>query len=202
MTFECGLPIGPLHLDGRFRKHAFSRLRRGLPVPVEELLATAPPSAEEARATLTLMARRGMAEVRDDVLVAIDGLSVVPTRHRLRSQGVELFTWCAADAVGIPAALGEDAEVLTSCPSCGALLHITVVNGKPRSDLAAVLWLPLQECSHVMTEFCPDVNLFCDEAHLQGWLQEEGAGVRGSVLSIEETAALGEKWWSHLTSTG
>ena len=41
--------------------------------------------------------------------------SGVPTQHRVRSGGVQYFANCAWDALGIPAALHEPAEVISRC---------------------------------------------------------------------------------------
>ncbi|HEY3059929.1 MAG TPA: organomercurial lyase [Chloroflexota bacterium] len=42
--------------------------------------------------------------------MAAHGFSLVPARqHRLAMRGRQFWTWCAIDAVGIPAGLGEDA---------------------------------------------------------------------------------------------
>lgn len=37
-----------------------------------------------------------------------------------------------------------------------------------------MLWLPTASCSHVVTQFCPDVNLFCNRDHLEAWRARAG----------------------------
>jgi len=70
----------------------------------EELL---PGSPAEARRTAALLAARGRAELDDDRrLVGIHGLTLRPGRHTIEHEHVPHFTWCAFDAIGIPAALG------------------------------------------------------------------------------------------------
>ena len=58
------------------------------------------------------------------------GLSLVPTDHRLRIRGRNLYTWCAIDAVGIPAGLGEDGSIISRCHQCGVPLKVEMVCGK------------------------------------------------------------------------
>jgi hypothetical protein len=112
--------------------------------------------------------------------------------------GSWLFTWCAADAVGIPAALGSDAEVETICPHCSAEIAITIRAGVPRADEKLVLWLPTFSCSHVVTQFCPDVNFFCNREHLEAWRSQRGEP-EGRSLDAYEAAQLGRQWWAYLS---
>lgn len=65
-------------------------------------------------------------------VVGSHGLSLVPTQHRLNINGRNLFTWCAADAVGIPAALGADTKIFSKCFQCHEPLKIEMVNGEIR----------------------------------------------------------------------
>jgi hypothetical protein len=62
--------------------------------------------------------------------------------------------WRAADAVGIPAPLGEDADVITTCPHCSREIAIAVRAGEPEPSEDVVLRLPTSSCSHVVTQFC------------------------------------------------
>ena len=56
--------------------------------------------------------------------------SGVPTQHRVRVGGKEYYANCAWDALGIPAALGADAEIFSRCEQSKQPLHI-VVEGRP-----------------------------------------------------------------------
>lgn len=184
-------------LDDAFRRHAFERLRETGVAGVTELVATSPRGADSARSTLDDMVQRGMAILEGDDLVAIDGLSIRPTRHRMRLGDDELFTWCAADAIGIPAALDEHGEVVTACPHCAAEIVVSIRSGEPQTDADLVLWLPTASCSHVVTQFCPDVNLFCDREHLAAWRSEAGEP-EGETLDVQGAAELGRRWWAYL----
>lgn len=112
-----------------------------------------------------------------------------------------LFTWCAADAVGIPVALDEDAEVITTCPHCSSEIVIAVQQGEPQAGEVIVLWLPTSSCSHVVSRFCPEVNLFCSRSHLEEWRSQGDRG-EGRILSVEEVAELGRQWWAYLRPNG
>src|SRR5680860_367275 len=135
-----------------------------------------------------------MAELDGVELVAIDRLSIRSTQHRMNLGGEELFTWCATDAIGIPTALDENADVTTTCPHCRSEIAIAVRYGKAEGPEDVVLWLPTSSCSHVVSQFCPEVN---SRTHLDEWRPREDRG-EGRVLSVQEVAELGRQWWAHL----
>ena len=53
-------------------------------------------------------------------------LSAVPTPFRVETEGRGYFGNCVWDALGIPAMLGVDGRVDTSCPDCGEPLTFSV----------------------------------------------------------------------------
>ena len=71
------------------------------------------------------------------------GLTLVPSRHRLRMFDNDYYTWCAEDAVGIPAALDADAMVTSSCFQCGQEVVIEIEQGEviQASPKNTHLWL-------------------------------------------------------------
>lgn len=66
----------------------------------------------------------------EGAVVGSHGLSLVPTNHRLVIDGNDLFTWCAADAIGIPAALEIDAKIYSRCSQCNEPIKIEIVKGR------------------------------------------------------------------------
>lgn len=75
---------------------------------------------------------RGRCELDNDGLViGIHGLTLKSTRHHFCHGGRTHHTWCAFDAVGIPAALEIDATATTDCLTCGRLLRIELAAGAP-----------------------------------------------------------------------
>lgn len=103
------VPLDGLASDpavGRFGVLGFSALWRG-----ERVLAS---DLAEDRSVIETLLRTGRVEVDDDgVLVGIHGLVTRPTRHRIDLDGGVVHTWCALDAIGIPAALGINASAVT-----------------------------------------------------------------------------------------
>jgi alkylmercury lyase len=113
------------------RRAAFHTLLAGEPTDRSHLVSVTGLDPLKVNALLDGLARRGLIVVEPDsgLVVGSCGLSTVPTDHRLRIRGRELFTWCAEDAVGIPAALNEDASVSSSCRVCAVGVNIDMVGG-------------------------------------------------------------------------
>ena len=59
--------------------------------------------------------------------------SAVPTAFEVESRGQRWYGNCIWDALGIPAALGQDARVHSSCPDCGEALEVVVRDGELES---------------------------------------------------------------------
>ena len=79
-------------------------------------------SAEAVESAVRGLRARGTL-VQDDAtgaIVGARGLTLRPTRHALVISGRQLYAFCAIDAVGIPAALGADADVASRCHGCAA----------------------------------------------------------------------------------
>src|SRR5581483_3377736 len=131
-------------------------------------------------------------------VVGAAGLSLVPARqHRLTLGGRAFWTWCAVDAVGIPAALGADAVVETTCHGCGVAVRVVLRAGAAAeaSHPDARLWNAEHQPGRSMAGgTCGLMNLFCTPAHLDAWLGAH-PGERGAAVDLAGAAALGRAWW-------
>jgi len=177
------------------RRAAFHQLLSGRSADIETVADEAGLSTEAAREAVDLVVSVGMAEVDDGTIVGMDGLTTRRTRHGLILDGVELWTWCAYDIVGIAAALGAEAVGRTQCGACGRSIEVVIREGEPEGT--AVGWLPDESCSNVMAEFCPSALLFCSRAHLDEWRTEQ-ATASGAALDIEALAERGRAFWRQL----
>ena len=103
--------------DGRVATHQLLSHHLGLPVST-------------VQQTVTTLEDEGLILVSEPSgVVGIYGLSLVPTPHRLCLDGQVLFTWCALDAVGIPAGLSADAAVTAPCAQCRQELTLSFETG-------------------------------------------------------------------------
>jgi uncharacterized glyoxalase superfamily protein PhnB len=185
----------------RLRWAAFDRLRRRMPVSAAELsgdLDTPVAAIEEALAAQAAVGRVELDEHGD--VIGAHGITLLTTRHTFAVSNATVNTWCALDAVGIPAAAGDDATVTTSCGHCGERIMLTIAAGEPTECSSVVLWLPTAPCDNLRLQFCPHANLFCDRRHLVTWHRQAGEP-DGRVLTLAETAAIGRQSWRRDTDT-
>ena len=138
--------------------------------------------------------RAGRLELaKDRTLLGIHGLTVRNTVHRIqRSNGAVVHTWCALDAIGIPAALRINATAVTVCPTCKTSLRVELTQGVPACDPNYRLWLPNEDCRNLVEDFCRHANLYCNAEHLSA--AEKSAG--GRAIDVAETAAIGRTMWA------
>lgn len=170
----------------------FHALWSGQSVPLTQLLGEDDTAVAEA--TEHLHSRGRIELTPDGRLVAVHGLSRRPTPHQIEHDDAVINTWCALDAIGIPAALRIDAWARTSCRTCQRPLAVSVSAGKPQPLPGAVLWYPEVPCGHLIEDFCSGANLFCTIEHLERW-----AGGRvgaGRPLTIDEAAEVGREAWA------
>jgi hypothetical protein len=126
-------------------KVAFDAILGGESIGHAGLVAATGFTQDLVSTLLTGLITRGLVVIEPDGgrIVGSWGLSLVPTDHRLRIRERELFTWCAMDAVGIPAGLREDASISSACHQCGSAVFVEMAAGEvTRAEPAHVqLWL-------------------------------------------------------------
>jgi len=128
--------------------------------------------------------------------MAVHGLARRLTPHRIEHHGEVVHTWCALDAIGIPAALAIDASAVTQCPTCRATLTVTLAQGEPQPLPGAVLSYPEVRCGHLVHDFCTEANLFCSLDHLQ---RRVATGPAGAVMTVDEVAEVGREIWADVS---
>lgn len=128
----------------------------------------------------------------DGRITGIHGLSLTATAHRVAHDGGVIHTWCAYDAVGIPAALGIDAEAHTTCPTCGRHLEVTFTAGRPDADPDLRLWMPTTPCHNVLADLCAHANLYCTAQHLSAHIPDP---TTGTPLTIPQATTLALPTW-------
>lgn len=177
-------------------------LRSRQPVTVGDVVADTGGNRAWVEAALEEFHRQGAIDIDGDGRVeGIAGLTLRSTVHDLRI-GPDLWhTWCALDAIGIPVALGIDADVPTSCPTCGRRLALSVRGGHlDGANGNEALWLPSAQCgSHLIDDFCSSASLFCDRDHLTEWADQTGAAGVGSDLG--EVEEIGRMMWQRFNES-
>ncbi|KJF19096.1 alkylmercury lyase [Acidithrix ferrooxidans] len=184
------------------RRVVFFSLLDGVSLSFSEIATKTGLAIEVVRSVVEQAILGGVATIDgplegDPKVVGAEGLTLVESRHNLLIDGVDLYTWCAFDIVGIPAALGVDATGETTCATCSAVISIVITGGEPlESDVVG--WWPLGSTGPVNESFCPTASMFCDPSHLDSWRRNSGAN--GEMLSLVDLAARGRITWAKFAS--
>lgn len=158
-------------------------------------------NADEAHVSATLDALAGAGRIDRDAdgrVLGSAGLTIADGPHGLEIQGRTFRTWCAFDAIGIPAALGSDARISTACGVCGQPIRIELDGGRPTADSPARLWLS-DGGADMRADFCTPTVLLCSGEHALDW-SERRAG-HGRALSLAEAIDEGARSWASPAST-
>ena len=164
------------------------------PVEATKLAALTGSDEPTVEARLDGLARSGRID-RDDRgrVLGSAGLTIADGPHGLQLDGHAFRTWCAFDALGIPAALAVDGRVETECGVCGGTILVDVHRGRPSSDPAPRLWFAAGGAD-MRADFCTPTVLLCSEAHAAEWARRQPQG--GRALTLAEAADLGARNWA------
>lgn len=108
----------------------------GRPPRLEEVARRVGKPPAEVEPAYTRLAQRRLLVLEPDghTIRMAPPFSGVPTQHRVRAGGVVYYANCAWDALGIPAALHAEAEVLSRCEESREPLRLRVaLDGPERS---------------------------------------------------------------------
>jgi alkylmercury lyase len=189
-------------LDGHRDELAVQRaglaaIRAGQHLTVTELGRAAGLGPTRAQGVIDRLLARQAATVTDGFVDGIAGLTTRPTKHTLTIDGDDRHTWCAFDAVGIPAALGLDAIATTRCGHCHATIVVTFIAGHaPAAEPWG--WLPTLDRggNRLIDEFCSAADLFCNRDHLEQWHSRAGSPA-GEAHPLDELVDIGRAVWHH-----
>jgi alkylmercury lyase len=170
----------------------YRELAHGIPVTPQVLANRVEASSDEVARRLG----NWHAVRRDELqrIIGYWGLTIVPTRHRMRVGERDLYAWCAWDTLFLPALLGVRAEVHSSCPATGAPVQLTVgpdaLEAPVPANLALSFVLPEAGAMRhdVIASFCSHVHFF--------WSEELAAACRelpasAFALSLDEAFEAG-----------
>ncbi|MFE4972908.1 alkylmercury lyase family protein [Kitasatospora sp. NPDC056651] len=167
-------------------------------------------SAPDARLVQPVAATAGrsaaevLAELADGDFLTLDEagdiraaypFSAVPTRHRVRlDDGVEVWSMCAVDALGIPAMLRRDAVISSTDPVSGAPVTVTATGGSLHWEPAsAVVFLGERPGGGPAATVCCDaLNFFTDAANAEAWASGHPE-VPGRTLDRTDAEQLGRQ---------
>ncbi len=103
-------------------------MRSGLPPKADEVARAMSTTRNAVAAAFERLATAHLLVLQpatNEILMA-NPFSAVPTPFRVKAGGVSAYGNCIWDALGIPAMLKRDAQILTSCADCGTAADIAV----------------------------------------------------------------------------
>jgi len=142
----------------------YRELARGEPVTPQVLATRVEASGDEVARRLENWPAIRRDELRR--IIGYWGLTIVPTRHRMRVGDRDLYGWCAWDTLFLPALLRARAEVHSTCRATGATVQLSVgpdaLEAPAPTNLALSFVLPDASAMRgdVIASFCSHVHFF------------------------------------------
>ena len=162
-------------------------LQHGKPVAPEEL-ATATGLA--IGVAVKLASRLG-AEFDNEGNLVGWGLTLVPTPHKYRANGHDLYAWCAGDTISFPSILNHTAVIESPDPISGEIVRLTVTPGgiedlNPGS--AVVSWSLESDLDNIRGSFCNLTHYFASRETAAQYVSDHPGLVIVPVESVFEAA--------------
>ena len=177
----------------------FSHILNGSQPTITELASESGLDELKVQRCIAILCQHGtMTLDSNNNISGCHGLSLTTTRHRLNINGQQLFTWCAADAVGIAGVLKMDATIISKCAFCEMDLEIRLENGNVQqvSENNIRVWVVEADlCKSIVACACPQMNFYCSEHHFA----KANIASQGRLLTLEQTIETGRIWWSDVS---
>ena len=154
------------------------------------------PDLESARRLIEKLHKADILTKEGDEIVSAYPFSAKATRHKVIFQdGHEVYALCATDALGIHFMLREDITVLSRCPECENEIKIEMKDGKVASCVpeGVVEFVSSREhCGCTAKTFCPFMNFFCSQEHLEKWREKNPAYGKGEMYQLHQVLEHGK----------
>lgn len=210
--------LDPIGRAGRGRRAPVGRGLRAVQQAVlrhfaETGLAPDMPALEAVAAQAGRTAAEVLAELDREDFLALDEagriraaypFSAVKTRHRVRlAGGVEVWSMCAIDALGLPAMLGQDVVISSSDPVDGQPVTVTFTSGTTVWEpVAAVVFVGRRDGTGPAATLCCDaLNFFTGHASAEQW-QQEHPELKGQIVSQARAVEIGQQTFGPLLQDG
>ena len=194
------LDYGPDH--SRLLLRVVRTLRQGRPVAAEQLeqiITEIGITRDDARDFLGQVAERGAAE---EVVGILPGLTLTETPHRFTVGGQQLFAWCAADTLVLPALLGQPASIESDSPASGTTIRLTVSPQRveavdPASAVVSMVVVgpdaaDMSSVEAIWGTFCRHIFFFAAQQEAEAWAAGRDNRDLIDIVSVDEAFELGE----------
>ncbi len=154
------------------------------------------PSLESANQIIEKLNQADILTKEGGEIISAYPFSAKATRHKVVFQdGHEVYALCATDALGIHFMLHEDIAVRSRCPECESEMKIEVKEGKVASSVPenVVEFVSCRElCGCTAKTFCPFMNFFCSQEHLEKWREKNPAYGKGEMYLLHQVLEHGK----------
>lgn len=133
-------------------------------------------------------------------IVGIFGLSQRKHPHQFQVNDQTLWTWCAWDALFLPAMLGQTAAVESVCPVTRAGICVRISPEKveevhPPGSVVTIAvpdaaGTPLESAETIRKTFCCFVHFFASQETAVPWISAQNHDLR--ILSVDQAHQLGQ----------
>ena len=122
------------------------------------------------------------------------GLTLNPTPHQFQLNGHQLYTWCALDSIMYPVALGQPAQVKSTCPVTNSEVRATITPEAvselfPATTMLSIV-IPESSQTCCRSTFCNQGNFLASAEAASVWLTNQPNGLALSVAEAFQVGAI------------
>ena len=180
------------------RKYILKEFAKTGKAPSETTIAEAMklPSIEAAHRLVERLHKADILTKEGAEIVSAYPFSAKQTRHKVAfPDGHEIYALCATDALGIHFMLGENIVVRSRCPECEGEIKIEVKDGKIMScapEGVVEFVSSGDHCGCTAKTFCPFMNFFCSQEHVEKWREKNPASSKGEMYQLHQVLEHGK----------
>ena len=171
----------------------------GQPVSLRHVEQAAASIAMSLDAATSLLDRLSERDEQGNI-VGVFGLSQRKHPHQFKVNDRTLSTWCAWDALFLPAMLGQTATVESACPVTQAVIRVKITPEKiedvqPPGSVVTIA-VPnaastqIESFETIWKTFCCFVHFFASKDSAVQWISTKNHDLR--ILTVEQAHQLGE----------
>ncbi|MHB8603069.1 MAG: organomercurial lyase [Nitrosotalea sp.] len=120
------------------------------------------------------------------------GVTSSDTPHSIAFGNKSVHVWCAIDSLGIPLTLNKHASISSKCAYCKSPVNVRIEYQKLaeyNSDMVVFMGFAGNIQKKVSENFCPYINFFCSNQHLDQWKKNKSS-VQGISLDLPTAVEL------------
>jgi alkylmercury lyase len=182
------IPKEALDLDLKVTIRTMQELSKGKPVSPDQLSKVWDMPLDQVKLILSGAVSAGKAEIDSDGNLVGGVLSLVPTNYRISMDNIDVFAWCAYDAIYAPGVLGKTAQIASTDPITGEPINITitldgVIEVRPEETVVSVVGPETNTIGGRESIRCTQMVFFTSRESAHQWLQGRDDI---AILSVEE----------------